>query len=137
MTWRSGLCLAVLLAAGCSGGTGEVLLPVEGRAFVGDKPLKSGTVSFRPDATKGNTSQHQPNGTIDSTGRYELYVPPARKGAPPGWYKVVVTALDDPQPGKPLKSFIDLKYADEARTPRRVEVVADAEPGRYDLKLTR
>jgi hypothetical protein len=104
---------------------------------VDGKPLKTGSVSFRPDTSQGNTSPHQPNSAIDVEGNYELLVPPARKGAPPGRYKVVVTAYDDPWPGKPLKSFIDMRYSDEKTTPLAIEVVEKPEPGRYDLKLTR
>jgi hypothetical protein len=50
---------------------------------------------------------------------------------------VVVVALDNPQPGKPLKSFIDMKYSREEDTPLTIEVIAQPEPGRYDLKLSR
>jgi hypothetical protein len=139
---RTGWYVAALLiggaafAAGCSRG-GENLAPVSGKLTVDGKPLTTGSVSFRPDASQGNGSQHQPNGAIDAEGKFELYVPPDRKGAPLGWYRVVVTAYDDPQPGKPLKSFIDMKYSDEKTTTLKVEVVAKPEPGRYDFKLTK
>src|SRR4051812_40534827 len=93
---QSRWCLAALLtggvvfvAAGCA--DGEKLAPVAGKVTVDGKPLTSGSVSFRPDASQGNSSQHQPTGTIDAEGNYELFVPPAKKGAPLGWYKVVVT----------------------------------------------
>jgi hypothetical protein len=140
---RPGWYLAALLtggaiiAAGCNTGSGENLAPVTGKVTVNGKPVTTGSVTFRPDASKGNKTQHQPNGAIDAEGNYELSVPPARKGAPPGWYKVVVFAFDDPQPGKPLKSFIDMKYADETTTPLKVEVIENPEPGRYDLKMTK
>jgi len=141
---QPGRCLGALLIGGaifalggCAAGGGEGLAPVSGKVTVDGKPLTTGSVSFRPDASKGNTSQHHPNGTIDAEGNYELFVPPARKGAPPGWYTVVVTALDDPWPGKPLKSFIDMKYSEEKTSPLKIEVVAKPEPGRYDVKLTK
>lgn len=127
-------CGAMLVVAGC-GGEGEKLAPVVGKVTVNGKPLASGTVSFRPD--QGNKSQHQPNGVIDAEGNYEMTVPPGKKGVPPGWYKVVVMAYDDPQPGKPLKSFIDMKFSDEKTTPLKLEVVDNPETGRYDLKLTK
>jgi hypothetical protein len=138
-TWhRTALLIGgiVFAVAGC-GKEGEKLAPVVGKVMVDGKPLRTGTVSFRPDASKGNSSPHQPNGAIDAEGNFELLVPPARKGAPPGWYKVVVYAFDDPWPGKPLKSFINMKYSDEKTTPLRIEVVANPESGRYDLKLSR
>jgi hypothetical protein len=127
---------AGLALAGCTAG-GDGLAPVAGKVTVGGKPLTTGSVSLRPDASRGNKSQHQPTGAIDAQGHFEVQVPPARKGAPPGWYKVVITALDDPQPGKPLKSFIDMKYAGENTTPLKVEVIANPEAGRYDFRLTR
>ena len=127
----------VFAATGCSSGSGEKLMPVVGKVTVNGKPLTTGSVSLRPDASQGNKSQHQPNGAIDAEGNYELLVPPAKKGAPPGWYKVVVTAYDNPMPNKPLKSFINMKYSDERTTPLRFEVIENPEPGRYDLKLTR
>jgi hypothetical protein len=135
--WYSAVLLLGGALAGCSGSGGEVLVPVTGQLTVGDRPLTTGSVSFRPDTSQGNTSQHHPNGAVAADGKFELYVPPARKGAPPGWYKVVVTAYDDPQPGKPLKSFIDFKYSDEKTTPLKIEVIANPEPGRYDFKLKR
>ena len=125
----------VLAASGCSNGSDEKLAPVSGKVTVDGKPLTTGSVSFRPDASQGNMSQHQPNSAIDTEGNFELFVPPARKGAPLGWYKVVVTAYDDPWPGKPLKSFIDMRYSDEKTTPLTIEVVEKPEPGCYDLKL--
>ena len=59
-----------------------------------------------------------------------------RKGAPPGWYKVVVTAYDNPRPGN-LKPLISMKYQDAKTTPLEKEVVENPEPGRYDFNLTR
>ena len=141
---QPGTYLAVLLIGGavfgfvgCGSEEGEKLAPVTGKLTVDGKPLTSGSVSFRPDGSKGNASQHQPNGAIDPGGKFVLSVPPARKGAPPGWYRVVITALDDPQPGKPLKSFIDMKYSDEKTTPLTIEVIANPEAGRYDFNLRR
>ena len=128
---------ALFAVVGCGAGSGEQLAPVAGKVTVDGKPVTTGSVSFRPDAGQGNKSQHQPNGAIDAEGNYELFVPPDRKGAPPGWYKVVVSAFDNPMPGKPLKSFIDMKYSDETTTPLKLEVIVNPEPGRYDLKLRR
>jgi hypothetical protein len=123
--------------SGCKAGGDENIAPVTGKVTVDGQPLTTGSVSFRPDASQGNTSQHQPNGAIDGQGNFELWLPPSKKGAPLGWYKVVITAYDDPQPGKPLKSFIDMKYSDEKTTTLTVEVVAKSEAGRYDFKLNR
>ncbi|OWK38259.1 hypothetical protein [Fimbriiglobus ruber] len=129
--------LVVGVVAGCGTGDGETLAPVSGVITANGKPVPSGTMTLYPEAAKGNASQHQPNGVIDANGRYEMYVPGSKKGAPPGWYKVVVYAVDDPQPGKPNKYFVHKKYTDVATTPLLIEVVEKPEPGRYDLKLDR
>src|SRR5262249_47195480 len=98
------LVIGTVVVAGCASGR-EKLPTVSGTIPVEGKAVPSGNVTFYPDASKGNSSTHQPNGTIDPEGRYELFVPGGRKGAPIGWYKVVVYAVDDPQPGKPNKYF--------------------------------
>jgi hypothetical protein len=128
--------LAACLLAAAVGCGGEPPLPaVSGVATVDGNPLPSGTVTFYPDAAKGNTTPHQPTGIVEAGGKYELYVPDGKKGAPAGWYKVVVFAADDPQPNKPVKFFTSRTYTDVKTTPLSVEVVATPEAGRYDLKL--
>jgi hypothetical protein len=127
--------VAVLSALGCAS---EPALPnVSGVATVDGKPLPLGTITFYPDKERGNNSLHQPVGLIEEGGHFSLTVPGSRKGAPLGWYKVVVYAVDNPQPGKPNRYFTHKKYSDLATTPLRAEVVATPEPGRYDLKLDR
>jgi hypothetical protein len=128
------LVLALAALAGCSGER-EKLAPVSGLVTVGGQPVPSGTLTFYPDASKGNTTQHQPTGVLGADGRFEVFVPGGKKGAPPGWYKVVVYAVDDPQPGKPNKYFVHKKYTEQGTTPLLIEVIDNPEPGRYDLKL--
>lgn len=125
--------LATAAAAGCKGE--EPVPAVAGTVTVNGRPVPGGTVTFYPDAAKGNASPHLPTGVIEADGRFEVCLPEARKGAPPGWYRVVVFAADDPQPGKPVRFFVHKKYTDRGTTPLSVEVVANPEPGRYDLKL--
>ena len=67
-----------------------------------------------------------------------------KTGAPPGWYKVVVTATttdvnvppgkrrDHPRP----KSLVAAKYGQAKTSELAVEVVESPIPGAYDLKLT-
>ena len=128
----------VLTANGC-GLPGETFLPVSGQVTVGGTPLKTGTVTFLPDAPKGNTTQHHPVGTINAEGRYELHTV-GRKGAPPGWYKVVVHADENQQTGRsaaplPPRWTTHARYTTPGTTPPRVEVVEAG--GQYDLKLTK
>ncbi len=124
---------AAALAVGCKGE--DPLPPVAGTVTVNSRPVPSGTVTFYPDASKGNASPHLPTGIIEPDGRFEICLPEDKKGAPPGWYRVVVFAANDPQPGKPTKFFVSKKYTDRGTTPLSVEVVANPEPGRYDFKL--
>ena len=128
------LFVAIILSTGCKD-PGEKLYPVSGKLLVDGKPVPAGNVTFYPDGNKGNETLHQPMSVIDADGRFELLVPGGRKGAPAGWYKVVVYAVDDPQPGKPNKYFVHKEYTDVETTPLKVEVIAEAEAGRYDFKL--
>ena len=130
------LCPAFLVA-GCNTQPGEKLLPVSGKVTAGGKPVPTGNVTFYPMAAKGNETKHQPMGVLDSEGNYEVFVPGGRKGAPAGWYKVVVYAVDDPQPGKPNKYLVQKECADVDATPLKIEVIANPEPQRYDWKLKR
>ena len=127
----------LILLAGCKAEPTEKLYRVAGKALVEGNPVPSGNVTFYPDASKGNGTPHLPMAVIDATGGYELSVPGGRKGAPAGWYKVVVFAADNPQPGKPVRFFVDQIYTNVDTTPLRVEVIAEPEPKRYDLSLVR
>lgn len=127
--------VATVLGAGCNNGPSEKLCAVHGKLTVDGKAVPTGNITFYPDTQKGNETLHQPMGVIDAEGRYELIVPGGRKGAPPGWYKVVVYSVDDPQPMKPNKYFVHADYASVDTTPLKVEVIAEPEAGRYDWKL--
>jgi hypothetical protein len=151
LTWlvrgMAGLGAALLLGAavGCQNAT-ENFLPVAGKVTLEGKPLQVGTVSFRADTSKGNKTMHVPNAEIDSQGNYEL-VTQGKKGAPPGWYKVVVfanahdlVALSAPpttaRPAAP-KWMMHVKYTDPSTTPLAIEVVATPSAGAYDLNVTK
>jgi len=144
--WRPGTCAAlvagVLIAAviGCGGGDGGPghLVPVQGRVMLGDKPLTTGTVIFRPDASKGNPSQQEPRGQIDADGNYKLLTA-QKEGAAPGWYKVGVIATRQPtDPKNPYalpQSLIPTIYNDPERSRLVKEVVEKPGPGAYDLRI--
>jgi hypothetical protein len=135
---------ACLLAVGC-GDDSEVgrTLPVTGSVTLDGTPLteSSTVILFKPDAARGNTSLFEPAGTVDSQGVYRLTTK-GKKGAPPGWYKVVVTAIDsragrDASHHRPAaKSLVAAAYGQAATTPLAVEVVEDPAFGAYDLKLS-
>src|SRR5262249_38077153 len=98
----------------------------------------------KPDAAKGNSAPFEPAGTVNKQGKYTLSTN-GRKGAPPGWYKVTVTAVapaePDAKPGRshhPLpRSLLPAKFGHANTHDLSVEVVANPAPGAYDLKLTR
>jgi hypothetical protein len=134
----SGLVAACGVLSGC-GGPAEDLVPVTGQVTLDGKPLKVGSVSFRPDAARGNTSLHHPTSEIDAEGSYTL-VSAGKKGAPPSWYRVLVFADENVQPGTPAhpvapRWLVPAHYTDEKTTPLSVEVVAGPAEGAYDLKL--
>ena len=121
--------------------------PVSGRVTLNGQTFiaKSAVVQFIPNAAKGNNTRFEPTANVDSSGNYALFTK-TKKGAPLGWYKVVVTAVEgDSSPAsakKPLtqrplpKSLVPAKYGLEKTTTLEVEVVENAISGAYDLKLT-
>ena len=119
---------------------GELLIPVEGQVTLAGKPLEDGSISFRPDASKGNMSLHHPTGAINSQGSYRLFVG-RRAGVPPGHYKVVIFASEPTNyesgsvhPGMP-KSLINRRYNAPQTTPLTVEVAPDVEGVSLDFDL--
>lgn len=135
---RTWLALGLVALAGCSGDSLR-LAPVVGQVSMPDRTLTTGTVSFRPDAGRGNTSLHHPTGVLDATGRYELYTV-GKKGAPPGWYRVLVFADGNATPTKtahpaPPRWIINPRYTSEQSTDLLIEVVEKPEAGRYDLQV--
>ena len=91
-------------------------------------------VTFNPDADKGHEARMDCSARIGGDGRYSLRMDDGfkqYKGAPTGWYKVTISSPDDvPLPVN--KKFTSIKTTDLA-----IEVVANAQPGAYDLKFTR
>jgi hypothetical protein len=128
------LLLAVSLA-GCQK-SGEKLLPVEGKVQLGGKPLTTGYVILHPDKDKGNTSLHEPRGQIDKQGNYRISTN-EKTGAPPGWYKVAVTAADQIDPKNPYftRWLVPEKYIDYRTSQLAFEVVEQPAEGAYDLSL--
>ncbi|HZT83176.1 MAG TPA: hypothetical protein VFA26_23305 [Gemmataceae bacterium] len=142
MPFRVGPCafaaLAALAACGCSDHGVGPCEPVSGTVTLDGQPLRGvvGTVDFVPDRSKGNNSPFTAHGTVDGEGRYVLSTR-GKIGAPPGWYKVVVSATPPGADRDSAKLVVHSRFAAEATTPLRCEVVANAPAGAYDLKLTR
>ena len=62
-----------------------------------------------------------------------------KKGAPAGWYKVLVSAFANKIEEGPVtpRYILEAKYYSPEKTDLSVEVVADPAPGRYDLKVNK
>jgi len=137
--WRLLLLLFPLaVLAGCGGGPKPIA--VQGKVTLGDQPLPpnaEGTVTFYPDAAKGNKAklQYPPLGTIKD-GKYSVGSG-KQEGTPAGWYKVTVTAIiPSKEPYGVPTSLINEQFNSPEKTPLGVEVKPDAAPGAYDLKVT-
>lgn len=135
--------LILFLLSGC-GDSGEVLYPVHGRVLKNAEPIQpaTGFVVLQPDAERGNEATVEPAGRIEPDGRFTVYTND-RSGAPPGWYRVVVTASGPPaKPGpeqsnkRPvIPSLVPSEYGQVDLTPLRIEVAADAAHDAYDLTI--
>jgi hypothetical protein len=139
-------CMLAATVVGCGddSGVGKTY-PVKGQVTLNGKPVtaENSTVLFKPDPDKGNRSPFEPAGTLDDEGNYTL-VTKGKSGAPPGWYKVIVTAFEGraehpktKQAMRPVaRSLVPAKYGSAKTTPLSIEVVESPAPGAYDLKLT-
>jgi hypothetical protein len=133
------------LASGC-GAPVEKLIRVIGKVTVDGKPWTIGDVGYFPDASRGNTIGRASIGVIGSDGTYEIHTA-GKRGAPLGWYKVVVWATKDPAAaGNPwgpdgkrrsIQWLIDPQFTSEESTPLTKEVIEQPSAGHYDLPLTR
>jgi hypothetical protein len=139
----SWLCCVASCAPADPYGVGKTC-PVEGQVFQNGarltlKPGTFGRVWFHPDAGKGNQCPQVAVGDLNEAGEFKLTMRD-QPGAPPGWYKVavVVTVEIDPhQPKRPRKSFVNEKYGNPKTSKLAVQVVDNAPPGSYDLRLSK
>jgi hypothetical protein len=107
--------------------SGLKLVPVSGTVTLEGAPLKAGKVGLVPDTAKGNRLRMVCAGQIGTNGRFEIETE-GSKGAPPGWYRLIVTNAQPP---------VNRNYLDEKRTPIAIEVIAGSAPGAYDIRLTK
>jgi hypothetical protein len=137
-------CAVSVFGCGHDAGVGKACR-VSGRITVGERPVTamSTVVIFKPDAGRGNKSPFEPTGTVDRHGNYALSTK-RQEGAPPGWYRVIVTATElreDISTGqrrrRPVpRSLLPARYGRAETTDLLVEVAENRPPGDYDLKLT-
>lgn len=133
------------LALGCRDDAGVgTLFAVRGRITLDNEPLtaKSTVVLFKPDESTDNDNPFEPVGTVDGQGNYTMFTE-GKEGAPPGWYRVIVTATEArqdrakrPPNQRPIpRSLLPAKYGQAATTDLMIEVVENPAMGAYDLRL--
>lgn len=146
LSHRTGVLAVGLLCLGCAS-SAPPLVPVSGKVTVADQVVTAGTVSYRPDSEKGNTSLEQPAGIIQPDGTYQLMTG-NQVGAAPGWYRVLIMGdnfqVVDPPPspvwpaypeGFLPKKLIHERYLYFKQTDLKIEVKAGGASGSYDLRL--
>jgi hypothetical protein len=125
------LCLGALLACvGC----GEKRAEVSGKVTVDGKPLNSKliTILFAPD--KDNPIKKIPAAAVDENGNYTMMTG-ATGGVPLGWYRVHVHW--DSKNAQGQRCPVHPRFLEAGLTTLSIEVVANPQPGAYDLKFTR
>lgn len=135
------LVIGVLILAGCDSKPPPTpCFAVNGKITHQKQPMTTGTVTFTPDAGKGNQSKEVALGFIGSDGTYSLTTN-GRDGAPLGWYKVSVDPLGMPKtaPPKdapaPKPAAINAKYKKADTSGISIEVTETPKPGAYDIEL--
>ena len=136
-----GFVLAV--AVGCGDKAEVPLLKVAGTVKAGGAPMPLGTVTFHPDAGKGNASKSTTSGNIKADGTYVLLTD-GKEGAAAGWYNVTVSGQGMPDPSKmtepgkmPTAPVVNAKYTKPETSGFSIEVKDGAAAGAYDLSLVK
>ena len=121
---------ALLACVGC----GEKRAEVSGKVTVDGKPLNSKliTILFAPD--KDNPIKKIPAAAVDESGNYTMMTG-ATGGVPLGWYRVHVHWDSKNARGQPCP--VHPRFLEAGLTTLSIEVVANPQPGAYDLKFTR
>jgi hypothetical protein len=133
---------ACLVLVGCwePGDEGN-RVPVAGKVtFQDGKPLPRGVVIFSPDGAKGNKSLHEPRGPIDGEGNYKQSTTDRLSGVQPGWYTVTIISqepYDESKSSWDPPWLINRKYGNRQTSGLAVEVIENAEPGRYDFQVSK
>jgi hypothetical protein len=132
------LAVGIAAVAGCTPPPAPCF-PVAGKVTMKSKPVTVGSVTFTPDASKGNNLKDSPFGVIGPDGTYTLKTGD-RDGAPVGWYKVSINPMVPPgegeAPAKALpKATVPAKYMKTDTSGISIEVTETPKPGAYDIDL--
>ncbi len=101
------LLLALLWIGGC--GSGNALVPVEGRVWIQGQLLSGGTIVFVPDEEKGHHGR-MAMAVIETGGVYRLLTDKL-PGAEPGWYRVSIAPTDSLGGSRIAKKFSDPNHS--------------------------
>jgi hypothetical protein len=123
----------LLATAGCS--RQRPIVPVAGKVTLNGVPVSGGQVLLAADPSNDPPIKVIPEGTTGPDGSYELSTA-GRKGAPVGLYRAVVMGGESPSKKGP-SGGVPTVYMLPDKSPLKLDVVANPEPGAYDLKLTK
>ena len=127
-------CLGI---AGCDNAPPKPKMwPVQGIVTVDEQPLRMGTIIFTPDAAKGNSSKLEPRGILAADGRYSVHTGEL-EGAPLGWYRVTIYAMDSVDSTKLPEWLANEKYTKAETSGLAVEVVEKPAAKAYDFQVTK
>jgi hypothetical protein len=114
------------LMVGCDPGP-QPLAPVTGQVTYQNQPLPRGTIVFVPDADRGNNGPLA-QGIIQSQGRYSLQTE-GKPGAPPGWYRVTVIAVEESPAYRGVRFTPRSLVPERYRDPQLSDLVCEVKPG--------
>lgn len=135
---RTVILVIFLEVAGCRTAE-ERYIPVSGQISVEDQPLPAGRIVFYPDAERGNALRSQPCGVIDEQGGFRMATN-GRPGVAPGWYRVAIFALREPEPGAepaPPEWLASERYSDASLSGLTVHVEEQASEHSFQFTLER
>ena len=119
--------LAAGSVVGCTKPMGPV--PVHGKVYYRGAPLGNGVIVLTPDGSRGS---HGPfaQAEIQAEGSYEMKTG-SSPGAPAGWYRVTIVAVDTKTPALSLGGFSVPRtlLPEKYRDPELSGLVCEIKPG--------
>jgi hypothetical protein len=117
----------LLVAVGCHGGSAPQAA-VFGKVSFHGMPLRGGTIVFIPDPSRGGSGPLA-RGTIQTDGSFHLQTEDGAAGAPAGWYRVTVMAIDGFAYAGPGAYVPRSLLPDKYRDPDLSGLVCEVKPG--------
>lgn len=110
--------------------------PVQGQVTLkGSAPLKGGMITFRPESFEaGIEIRFEGTGLVDANGKFKIGMNGNDMGVPPGKYKVAVQPREYRELRGSNSNHIPTSYREPATTQLAVEVKAEENTFRFDLR---